>query len=72
MTEHLPVYYEDFLVGELLTTSRHDLSFTYADRWLASRNNFPLSLTMPLRKTEYQTATILPWLSNILPEESML
>lgn len=40
----------------------------YATDWLASREGFPISLSMPLRSEPYDGAAVISWLMNLLPE----
>ncbi len=47
--ETITVFYERFAVGSIHLSVRGDLSFEYDPRWLETRGNFPLSVTLPLR-----------------------
>jgi len=50
---------------------RGQLSFRYADAWLAGRSwHFPLSLSMPLANQEYGNRVVSPYLSNLLPDNT--
>jgi len=50
---------------------RGQLSFRYADAWLAGRSwNFPLSLSMPLASPEHGNRVVSPYLSNLLPDNT--
>lgn len=62
-----PVSYGHYLVGEIVVDEK-GASFIYADRWLATRSAFALSLTMPLSRARYEADVLVPWLSNLLPE----
>lgn len=66
-----PIYYESFEVGRI-DVSEGGVSFVYDNRWRASRNAFPISLTMPLDRPEHPAHILLPWLSNLLPEAQAL
>jgi serine/threonine-protein kinase HipA len=47
------------------------LSFLYADTWLAGRSwHFPLSLSMPLANQEHGNRVVVPYLSNLLPDDT--
>lgn len=70
--ETITVFYEKFAVGSLNLSPRGDLSFEYDSRWLGTRNNFPLSLTLPLQPGQFPDEIITPWLANLLPEEEQL
>ena len=68
----VPVWFDALRVGDVGVAEDGALSFRYAERWLATRGAFPLSLTMPLREPAYPSAVISPWLANLLPEEEQL
>lgn len=69
---NIPIYYEDFRVGTVDVNETGDMAFAYDARWLQSRGAFPLSVTLPLSLNTYETAIVLPWLANLLPEEQQL
>ena len=70
--EQVIVYYEGFEVGQITVFPQGKLGFQYYPRWLETRGNFPLSVTLPLDHEEYGDETISPWLANLLPEEQQL
>ena len=70
--ETITVFYERFAVGSIHLSVRGDLSFEYDPRWLETRGNFPLSVTLPLRAGRFPDTVITPWLANLLPEEDQL
>jgi serine/threonine-protein kinase HipA len=72
MTQKVPVWFGDLQVGAVSVSEDGSLGFSYSDRWLATRGAFPLSCTMPLRTESFDSATISPWLANLLPEERQL
>ena len=72
MTHKLPVFYESFQIGIVSAPFGEDLSFRYTERWLATEGNFPISVTMPLVDDDFPEKVVLPWLTNLLPEESQL
>lgn len=41
---------------------------TYEAAWSESPRAFPISLTMPLGRSQYPAEVVLPWLMNLLPE----
>ncbi|MEO1378856.1 MAG: type II toxin-antitoxin system HipA family toxin, partial [Pseudomonadota bacterium] len=59
-------------VGHIEVHNDGRLSFQYDQRWLATKNNFPLSVTIPLMEQAYPDHVITPWLANLLPEEQQL
>ena len=69
---HIPVYYEKFVVGHIILHDPQRLGFTYDSRWLATKGRFPLSVTLPLQPEEYINGVIMPWLANLLPEAQQL
>jgi serine/threonine-protein kinase HipA len=72
VTASVPVWFEDFAVGQVEVAADGSLSFLYDERWLQTAGAFPLSVTMPLRAERYPTDVISPWLANLLPEEEQL
>ena len=72
MTNKFPVFYDSFQVGIVSTPYQEEISFRYTERWLATKGNFPISLTMPLLDADFPEKVVLPWLTNLLPEESQL
>ena len=72
MTNKFPVFCESFQVGIVSALRREDVSFRYTERWLATEGNFPVSVTMPLVDADFPEKVVLPWLTNLLPEESQL
>lgn len=46
--------------------------FTYDDEWLAWSDAVPVSLTLPLRATPYDSASLHPFFENLLPEGWLL
>jgi serine/threonine-protein kinase HipA len=67
----LPVFFENKPVGQI-EESGQGLSFTYSPEWLADKNNFAISLSMPLTANTYPTETATPWFANLLPEDQQL
>lgn len=72
MTGTVPVWFGDLKVGEVTVEEEGALHFTYAEKWLATRGAFALSLTMPLGAGPFGSQVISPWLTNLLPEERQL
>lgn len=67
----LPVRYEALVVGDI-ALSEDGPTFPYDLRWPRTRGAFPLSLRMPLDAGPFASATLLPRLANLLPEEGNL
>ena len=72
MTHTVPIWFDNLRVGEVAVGEEGSLTFTYAEKWLATRGAFPLSLTLPLETRTFGSETISPWLANLLPEERQL
>ncbi|MFC3612918.1 type II toxin-antitoxin system HipA family toxin [Lutimaribacter marinistellae] len=70
--ETITVFYERFAVGSIHLSATGELSFEYDPRWLGTRGNFPLSVTLPLQPGRFTDEVITPWLANLLPEEEQL
>lgn len=70
--ETITVFYERFALGSIHLSARGELFFEYDPRWLETRGNFPLSVTLPLQPGPFADEVITPWLANLLPEEEQL
>ena len=68
----LRVYYQRFVVGELLSEPGQGARFRYAPDWLATRGAFPVSTAIPLTDRIYEAERVEPWFANLLPEEANL
>ncbi|WP_338030486.1 type II toxin-antitoxin system HipA family toxin [Gluconacetobacter aggeris] len=66
MTETALVH-EDMVVGRIRHADEN-FAFAYNPEWLAYKANFPISLSMKLRREPYPHQVIMPWLMNLLPE----
>jgi len=64
----IPVWYEDRCVA----TIEDGPVFRYDPAWLAAKDGFPASATMPLQAADIPGETLLPWLQNLLPESGPL
>ena len=64
----IPVFFETFRVGLLEIGETGSPSFRYDPRWQASRNAFPVSMTMPLDRSLFAPEVVHPWIENLLPE----
>lgn len=72
MSSAVPVWFDTLHVGDVDVAEDGALSFSYDEKWLATRGAFPLSLTLPLEAVPYPSHVISPWLANLLPEEEQL
>lgn len=71
-SELIPIYHDQFILGQITVESDGTLGFQYEPKWLATTGAFPLSVTMPLRSGAFPDTVIAPWLANLLPEEQQL
>jgi len=63
----VPIHYEGRRVATI-SADGQATHLAYDDSWLASADRFPVSLAMPIRPEPYDSALVLPWLMNLLPE----
>lgn len=72
MTNELIVVANGQEMGLLRRSPKGKLSFTYNEKWGASEDSYPLSLSMPLGLTEHGHAKIEPFLWGLLPDNEMV
>lgn len=68
MNRELEVRYEARRVGTLRTDDRGRCRFRYVDTWLAARDAFPVSVTLPLGVEEEASGRAHAFFANLLPE----
>jgi serine/threonine-protein kinase HipA len=67
--KHLHVLMGGIMIGRLEQSANGSLSFEYNDRWLAAtRQQIPLSLSLPLASKKHSGKTIENYLWNLLPD----
>ncbi|WP_354623049.1 type II toxin-antitoxin system HipA family toxin [Psychromonas sp. MME2] len=66
----LDVYLNGYLVGEFKKSSNGAHSFRYSAGWLALSGSRPVSLSMPLAKSEYRGDVVYNYFDNLLPDNS--
>lgn len=66
----LDVYLNGYLVGEFKKSSNGAHSFSYSTSWLALNGSRPISLSMPLAKSEYRGDVVYNYFDNLLPDNS--
>lgn len=66
----LDVYLNGYLVGEFKKSSNGAHSFCYSTSWLALSGSRPISLSMPLVKSEYRGDVVYNYFDNLLPDNS--
>jgi serine/threonine-protein kinase HipA len=64
----LNVYRDSSLVGHLSSTTSRDMSFQYAESYLASGFARQISLSMPLQEAPFTGIIPKAWFANLLPE----
>lgn len=64
----LSVYLHDRICGHLLTTGDRGVVFRYDGDYLSSQNAQVLSMSLPLRESEFLQKECLPYFSGLLPE----
>jgi len=69
---HLYVYMNNILVGNLARKSSRDLEFQYHSAWLERENARPISLSMPLREKAYSGDVVSHFFDNLLPDNDKI
>lgn len=64
----LDVYLNARLVGRLQRELSGAIAFQYDESWLAWRNTFPVSLSLPLREDRYVGDPVIAVFDNLLPD----
>lgn len=64
----LDVFWDAELVGHLARTGSRDMSFRYADSYLALEKPQPISLSLPIQKNPFNESLSRAWFANLLPE----
>ncbi|MGB2667400.1 MAG: type II toxin-antitoxin system HipA family toxin [Candidatus Acidiferrum sp.] len=59
-------------MGLVRRSQKGKLSFTYSEKWAASEESYPLSLSMPLGLAEHGHGKIEPFLWGLLPDNEMV
>ena len=65
------VLYRDVVAG-LLVENEHGYTFTYDPSYLADRQSEPISLTMPLTDSPYESNVLFPFFDGLIPEGWLL
>lgn len=65
------VYKKDKLVG-WIWEDQNGFTFKYAQEYLQSKNDGPVSRTLPLREQEYTDTNMLPFFDGLIPEGWLL
>ena len=68
----LNVFLNSRHVGVLRRESTGAIDFQYARDWLAWENNFPVSLSLPLREDRYIGAPVINVFDNLLPDSDAI
>ncbi len=65
------IYYQDSLAGMLAETDA-GYRFTYYEQYLQQAEAVPISLTLPLSQTAYESKTLFPFFDGLIPEGWLL
>jgi serine/threonine-protein kinase HipA len=65
----LAVWWDGSIAGVLLATDG-DLTFSYSQEWLATKNARPLSVSLPPRAGTYKRSECRPFFAGLLPDET--
>ena len=65
------VFYQDQLAG-ILTENEEGYSFVYDHQYLESSNPKPVSLTLPLQKSTFESKILFPFFDGLIPEGWLL
>ncbi|MBF0334593.1 MAG: HipA N-terminal domain-containing protein [Alphaproteobacteria bacterium] len=68
----LDVFLNSRHVGVLRRESTGAIHFQYAKDWLAWENNFPVSLSLPLREDRYVGLPVINVFDNLLPDSDAI
>ena len=68
MGEHLSVWWDGKLVGDLALNQYGEPEFTYANTWTASDDARAISVSLPLRAEPFNRRETLPFFEGLLPE----
>jgi serine/threonine-protein kinase HipA len=72
MSRHGRVFVHDIYAGELSENEEGTFSFSYDDKYLATKHPKPVSLTLPLRQEPYHSQTLFPFFDGLIPEGWLL
>lgn len=64
----LDVYMNGYLVGDFTKSTTGSHLFKYAQQWLETSGNRPISLSMPLRSNAYKGDEVYNFFDNLLPD----
>lgn len=67
--KELQVLFNGVLMGELVQSKGGQNWFRYAKSWLSDETATPISLSMPLRTTEYKSKIVDRYLWGLLPDD---
>jgi serine/threonine-protein kinase HipA len=68
----LNIFLNSRLVGVMRRESTGAIDFQYAKEWLAWKNTFPVSLSLPLREDRYIGAPVINVFDNLLPDSDAI
>lgn len=65
------IYYKETFAG-ILKEEDDGYSFEYEKEYLSDSNAVPISLTLPLSETKYNSAVLFPFFDGLIPEGWLL
>ena len=65
------VYYKDSFAG-IITENENGFNFKYNEDYLLQENAKPVSLTLPLRKDQYESSVMFSFFDGLIPEGWLL
>lgn len=66
------VYVFNTLAGTIKETEDGQYIFSYTEKYLNSKEKYPVSLTLPLRKEAYVSKILFPFFDGLIPEGWLL
>ncbi|MFO8071863.1 MAG: HipA N-terminal domain-containing protein [Polyangia bacterium] len=67
MTDELNVFFSDRIVGKLVRRANGRMAFRYSEKWLSSKEAFPISLSLPLGEEICESDRVSGFFGNLLP-----
>ena len=65
------IFYKDILAG-ILTENDDGYIFQYDDAYMNNENAKPVSLTLPLQRSHYESKILFPFFDGLIPEGWLL
>ena len=72
MNRALSVWWDEKIVGTLRIDEHGEMTFQYAEEWLADSSQPPLSISLPKKLEPFKRRECRPFFGGLLPEEGQL